>query len=57
MRKQLQAEHGKAELEKRKVELQRKKKKQEKKIVELRAKIEAINTIIAKKREEDEKKR
>ena len=34
MRKQLQAEHGRADLEKKRAELEKRKKKQEKKIVE-----------------------
>jgi len=42
MRKQLQAEHGKADLEKRIAELEAKKKKQSNKVIELKSKIEAI---------------
>lgn len=57
MRKQLQAEHGKAELEKRRAELDKRKNKQEKKIIELKAKIESINGHIEKKREDDKKRR
>ena len=57
MRKQLQAEHGRAELAKKKTELEKRKKKQLKKMVEQKAKIEAIKGIIEKKREDDTKKR
>lgn len=39
MRKQLQAEHGKADLEKRISELEAKKTKQENRVIELKAKI------------------
>lgn len=56
MRKQLQAEHGKAELVKKRGELEKRKKKQAKKIVEQKAKIESIKAIIDKKREDDKKK-
>ena len=42
MRKQLQAEHGKADLEKRIDELEAKKTKLENKVLELRSKIDAI---------------
>lgn len=42
MRKQLQAEHGKADLEKRIAELEAKRIKQENKVVELKSKIDAI---------------
>jgi dynein light intermediate chain len=42
MRKQLQAEHGKADLEKRITELEAKKTKQTNKVIELKAKLEAI---------------
>lgn len=57
MRKQLQATHGRADLEKQKADLEKRKKKQEKKVAELKAKIEAIKGIIDKKREDDTKKR
>lgn len=42
MRKQLQAEHGKADLEKRITELEAKKTKQSNKVIELKSKLEAI---------------
>lgn len=42
MRKQLQAEHGKADLEKRIGELEAKRTKLENKVIELKSKIEAI---------------
>jgi dynein light intermediate chain, axonemal len=42
MRKQLQAEHGKADLEKRIAELEAKRTKQENKVVELKSKLDAI---------------
>lgn len=51
MRKQLQAEHGKADLEKRIAELEAKKTKLENKGMELKAKIEAIQ-----KRNDERKK-
>ena len=57
MRKQLQAEHGKADLEKRISELEAKKKKQSNKVIELRSKIEAINTRNQAKRDVEHKKR
>ena len=57
MRKQLQAEHGKADLEKRIAELEAKKKKQSNKVIELRSKIEAINTRNQAKRDVEHKKR
>ena len=60
MRKQLQAEHGKADLEKRIAELEAKKTKQENKVIELKSKIEAIDKrnndrkqVEATKREEE----
>ena len=60
MRKQLQAEHGKADLEKRIVELEAKRTKQENKVVELKSKIDAIEkrnserkAVEATKREEE----
>ena len=56
MRKQLQAEHGKAELEKKRSELEKRKKKQEKRIIEQKAKIESIKAIVDKKKEDDQKK-
>ena len=42
MRKQLQAEHGKADLEKRIEQFEKKKKNQTNKIVQLKSKLEAI---------------
>ena len=57
MRKQLQAEHGKADLEKRIIELEAKKKKQSNKVIELKSKIEAIQSRNASRREVEGKKR
>mmetsp|Transcript_44046 Transcript_44046/g.58435 ORF Transcript_44046/g.58435 Transcript_44046/m.58435 type:complete len:101 (+) Transcript_44046:417-719(+) len=57
MRKQLQAEHGKADLEKRITELEAKKKKQSNKVIELKSKIEAIQSRNASRREVETKKR
>ena len=57
MRKQLQAEHGRAELAAKKAELEKRQKKQKKRILEQKAKIEAIKAIIDKKREDDTKAR
>ena len=57
MRKQLQAEHGRAELGTKKAELEKRQKKQKKRILEQKAKIEAIKGIIDKKREDDTKTR
>ncbi len=57
MRKQLQAEHGKADLEKRIAELDARKKKQSNKVIELRSKIEAINSRNQSRREVEQKKR
>lgn len=57
MRKQLQAEHGKADLEKRISELEAKKKKQSNKVIELKSKIEAIQSRNASRREVESKKR
>lgn len=57
MRKQLQAEHGKADLEKHIVELDAKKKKQSNKVIELKSKIEAINTRNQARRDVETKKR
>jgi len=57
MRKQLQAEHGKADLEKRIMELEAKKKKQSNKVIELKSKIEAIQSRNASRREVESKKR
>jgi dynein light intermediate chain len=57
MRKQLQAEHGKADLEKRIAELEAKRTKQDNKVVELKAKIDAIDKRNAERREVEAKKR
>ena len=57
LRKQLQAEHGKADLEKRITELEAKKKKQSNKVIELKSKIEAIQSRNASRREVEGKKR
>mmetsp|Transcript_20298 Transcript_20298/g.28041 ORF Transcript_20298/g.28041 Transcript_20298/m.28041 type:complete len:84 (-) Transcript_20298:128-379(-) len=60
MRKQLQAEHGKSELERQITALENKKTKQENKIIELKSKIEAIEKraseskdVEIRRREED----
>lgn len=57
MRKQLQAEHGKADLEQRIAQLEAKKKKQTNKVIELKHKIEAIQTRNSERREVEQKKR
>ena len=57
MRKQLQAEHGKADLEKTIQTLEAKKKKQSNKVIELKSKIEAINQRNNERREVEQKKR
>ena len=57
MRKQLQAEHGKADLEKRIAELLAKKTKQENKVIELKSKIEAIDKRNSDRKEVEAKKR
>ena len=57
MRKQLQAEHGKADLEKRIAELEAQRTKQDNKVVELKAKIDAIDKRNAERREVEAKKR
>ena len=57
MRKQLQAEHGKADLEKQIELLEAKKKMQTSKIIELKSKIEAIDQRSASNRDVDAKKR
>ena len=57
MRKQLQAEHGKADIEKRISELENKKKKQTEKVIELKGKLEAIDNRKTSRREVDSKKR
>jgi len=57
MRKQLQAEHGKADLEKRIAELEAKRTKQENKVIELKSKIEAIQKRNEERKEVEAKKR
>ena len=57
MRKQLQAEHGKADLEKKIEELETKKTKLENKVIELKSKIEAIEKRNRERREVEQKKR
>lgn len=57
MRKQLQAEHGKADLEKRIKDLESKRTKQENKIIELKAKIDAIEQRNNERKEVELKKR
>lgn len=57
MRKQLQAEHGKADLEKRIAELEAKRTKQENKVVELKSKIDAIEKRNSERKEVEAKKR
>merc|ERR1712060_178827 len=57
MRKQLQAEHGKADLEKRIADLEAKRTKTDNRVIELKSKIEAINTRNQERREVETKKR
>jgi len=57
MRKQLQAEHGMADLDKRIAEFEAKKKKQTNKVIELRSKIDAIDTRSSSRREVENDKR
>jgi len=57
MRKQLQAEHGKADLEKRIADLEARKTKQENKVIELKAKIQAIEKRNSERKEVEDKKR
>lgn len=57
MRKQLQAEHGKAELERKIEELESKKTKLENKVIELKSKIEAIEKRNRERQEVEQKKR
>lgn len=57
MRKQLQAEHGKADLEKRIAELEAKKTKQTNKVIELKSKLEAIERRNTERKEQEDKKR
>lgn len=57
MRKQLQAEHGKAELERKIEDLEAKKTKLENKVIELKSKIEAIEKRNRERQEIEQKKR
>merc|ERR1712086_533523 len=57
MRKQLQAEHGKADLEKRIADLEARKTKQENKYVELKIKSDAVDLRIKERKEIENKKR
>ena len=57
MRKQLQAEHGKADLERKIEELESKKTKLENKVIELKSKIEAIEKRNRERQEVEQKKR
>jgi len=57
MRKQLQAEHGKADLERKIEELEAKKTKLENKVIELKSKIEAIEKRNRERQEIEQKKR
>ena len=57
MRKQLQAEHGKADLEKRIEELEKKKTKLENKVIELKSKMDAIDKRNKERRDVEQKKR
>lgn len=57
MRKQLQAEHGKADLEKTIEQLEHKKTKLENKVSELKSKIEAIEKRNKERKEVEAKKR
>lgn len=57
MRKQLQAEHGKADLERKIEELEAKKTKLENKVMELKSKIEAIDKRNKERQEVEQKKR
>ena len=51
MRKQIQAEHGMADLDRRIAELEAEKTRQSNKVIELKSKIEAIDTRCAERRE------
>lgn len=57
MRKQLQAEHGKADLEKRIADLEAKRTKTDNRYVELKAKSDSIDQRIAERNEVETKKR
>jgi len=57
MRKQLQAEHGKADLERKIEDLESKKTKLENKVIELKSKIEAIDKRNKERQEIEQKKR
>ena len=51
MRKQIQAEHGMADLDRKIAELEAEKTRQSNKVIELKSKIEAIDTRCAERRE------
>ena len=51
MRKQIQAEHGMADLDRKIEELEAEKKRQSERVIELKSKIEAIDTRCQEKRE------
>ena len=53
----VQAEHGKADLEKRIADLEARKTKQENKVIELKAKIQAIEKRNSERKEVEDKKR
>ena len=57
MRKQLQAEHGKADLEKRIEDLEARKIKLENKVIELKSKMDAIDKRNKERKEVEQKKR
>jgi dynein light intermediate chain, axonemal len=57
MRKQLQAEHGKADLEKKIAELEARKTKQTNKVIELKNKLSAIERRNAERKDQEDKKR
>jgi|TARA_B110000285_G_C14946600_1_gene524633 dynein light intermediate chain len=57
MKKQVQAEHGKAELEKTYEKLEQTRTKQQNKILELKAKIDAIEKRTRERRDIESKKR
>ena len=57
MRKQIQAEHGKADLEKTIEQLEAKKKKQQAKVLELKAKMDAIERRTKDRKEVEAKMR
>ena len=57
MRKQIQAEHGMADLDRKIEELEAEKKRQSEKVIELKSKIEAIETRSQERKDIDQKKR